>query len=287
MKHAFLPGLTAVVLSLFAVPSFAQQSKAVMIRLSPLPERVATADAVAVGKVTAIEDKTVSAEPFAGAKDKVEYQIAVIKVEDGLLGTKGLTHLKVGMVKVPEGKPVIRPGGRGAVRLAIDQEGLFFLHKHPTESFYLLQGPNDVINKASGDNFEKQVARAKECAKLLADPKVGLKSKDVGERALTAGLLVIRYTTPAPGQTKLEPIPAEESKQVLTALADGDWTRPNSQDDLTPQWAFSRLRLTDKDGWNPGPLTGPNAFPDAAKGWLKAHADSYRIQRFVGEKKEK
>ena len=62
MKHAFLPGLTAVVLSLFAVPSFAQQSKAVMIRLSPLPERVATADAVAVGKVTAIEDKTVSAE---------------------------------------------------------------------------------------------------------------------------------------------------------------------------------------------------------------------------------
>src|SRR5690242_3713642 len=66
------------------------------IRLVPLPERVATADAVVAGKVTGIEDKTVSAEPAPGVKDKVEYQIAVIKVEDAVLGIKNLTHVKVG-----------------------------------------------------------------------------------------------------------------------------------------------------------------------------------------------
>jgi hypothetical protein len=257
------------------------------IRFSPLPERVATADAVVAGKVTGIEDKTVSAEPAPGAKDKVEYTIAVVKIEDGVIGTKNLTHVKVGTVKPPEGKPIIRPGGYQPPKLTVDQEGVFFLQKHPTESFYVLAGPMSVVNKAGNDNYEKELARVKECAKLLADPKAGLKSKSADDRALTASMLVIRYNTPRAGETKREPIDADESKLILGALAEGDWTKGNDVNDLSPQWGFGRLGLTDKDGWNAaGPFNTPNAYPEAAKAWLKGHADSYRVQHYVSDKKD-
>ena len=48
---------------------------------------------------------------------------------------------------------------------------------------------------------------------------------------------------------------------------------------------FQQLSLTEKDGW-----TAPkdfNAFPDAAKKWLKENAGTYRIQKFFVEKKDK
>src|SRR5262245_35094690 len=133
--------VAAAALGLAPVVLAQPASSARAIRLVPLPERVATADAVVAGKVTGIEDKTVSAEPAPGVKDKVEYQIAVIKIEDALVGIKNLTHVKVGTAKPPEGKPQIRPGGYGPPKLTVDQEGVFFLQKHPTESFYVLAGP--------------------------------------------------------------------------------------------------------------------------------------------------
>jgi hypothetical protein len=293
MRRTLLVALAAVVgLSLLPALSIAQVATSKAIRLSPLPERVATADAVVTGKVTTIEEKTVSAEPFPGAEEKAEFQVAVVKIADGLLGTKKLTHIKVGFVKPPEGagggRPIIRPGGGyGPPKLSVDQEGIFFLQKHPTESFYVLQGPLSVVNKANNDNYEKELTKVKDCAKLLADPKAGLKSKDAEQRALTASMLLIRYGTQHPGQTKREPIDADESKMILKALADGDWTKNNSFEDLSPQWGFNMLRLEEKDGWNPqGPFNTPNAYQDAAKAWLKDHADSYRVQHYVSDKKD-
>src|SRR5205085_58907 len=54
----------------------------------PLPNRVATADIVVAGKVTSIEDKTVMAAQFPGAKNKIEYRIAVVTLSDALLAPK-------------------------------------------------------------------------------------------------------------------------------------------------------------------------------------------------------
>jgi hypothetical protein len=269
-------------------------STARAIMFLPLPQRVATADAVVVGKVTGIEDKTVTAEPSPGATNKVEYTIAVVKIEDSILGTKNLTHVKVGTVKPPEGKPIIRPGGYLPPKLTVDQEGVFFLQKHPTESFYVLQNAQSVINKANNDNYDKELARVKECAKLLADPKAGLKSKSADDRALTAGMLVIRYATPHPGETRREDIDADERKLILNALGDAEWNpkqEPNTaQFNLSPQVAFARLGVTEKDGWSwkptPGVPVGPNDYQNAAKAWLKSHADSYRVQRYVSDKKD-
>src|SRR4051795_10782242 len=77
-----------------------------VIAPDPLPRRVALADAVVVGKVTKFEDKTVKI-------NEVEYQVAVVKVEQGLRGAEGLTHVRVAVMP-----------GRGRGTLAQDQEAL-------------------------------------------------------------------------------------------------------------------------------------------------------------------
>src|SRR5213595_529453 len=59
----------------------------------PLPACVEAADIIAVGKITTIEEKAVLAPPFRGATVKVEYRIAVLKIEEGLKGANGLTHV--------------------------------------------------------------------------------------------------------------------------------------------------------------------------------------------------
>lgn len=284
--------LVGLALLAVAVPASA---KAMAIRVGPVPERVAMADVVIVGKVAAIQSKTVAATQFPGAKDKVEYTVASVKIEDALLGAKGLTHIKVGYI-VP--KPLTPPAGRGPIRptlrrppqvkLEVDQQGCFLLKKHHEGEFYIVPNFADFIDKKAA-NFDKDVALAKKCAKLLADPKAGLKSKDAGERTLTAGMLVVRYRTATVPNAKTEPIDADESKLILKALAEGDWSKPIAQDTITPQTAFARLNLTEKDGFvfRAGPGTPPTAYQDVAKAWLKQHADTYRIRRFVQEEKAK
>jgi hypothetical protein len=288
-RSSWLVGLALLVV---AVPASA---KAMAVRLQPVPERVATADAIIVGKVAAIESKTVPATQFPGAKDKVEYTIASVKIEDALLGAKGLTHIKVGYIvpkelTPPAGRGPIRPFIRRApqVKLEVDQQGCFLLKKHHEGEFYVVPVFADLIDK-KGPTFDKDVALIRKCAKLLADPKAGLKSKDAGERTLTAGLLVVRYRTATVANAKTEPIDAGESKLILKALAEGDWSKPMAQDTITPQTAFARLNLTEKDGFvfRAGPGTPPTAYQDVAKAWLKQHADTYRIRRFVQDEKAK
>jgi hypothetical protein len=275
---------------------------AMMIAPASIPQRVAQADVVAVGKVTAIEEKTVTAPSFPGVKDKVEYTIAVIKVKDAFLGGKGLTHIKVGYVVAketpggPGGGPIIRPGiRRPQIKFEMDQEVCVFLKKHHEGDFYVAQAYFDVIDKKqAGDTFDKQVEEAKKAAKVLADPKASLKSKDAETRMTTAAMLVSRYRGGIHGpDAKQEEIDADESKLILKALAEADWNpkpRPGvvGFNTLNPLAAFGQLGLTDKDGFafKFAPGQPPTAYQDAAKAWLKDHADTYRIKRFVTEKKD-
>jgi hypothetical protein len=76
-------------------------------------------------------------------------------------------------------------------------------------------------------------------------------------------------------------VPADLSKLILEALAGADWGAPNGP--VSPHASFVRLGLTDKDGWaQPDDI---KEFAPAARKWLRAHADSYRIQRYVPEEK--
>ena len=283
--------------ALFGLLALATPASALVIMLpQPVPLRVARADMVVLGKVTKIEDKAVSASSYPGAKNKVDYQIAVVKVDDPILNAKGVKEVRVGFIPPPApGGPIgIRPGIR-PVTLTEDEEACLFLAKHHEADFYVMGNAGDAVKKANNPNYEKEVEEAKKAAKLIADPMVSLKSKDAEERFLTAAMLIERYRTAKPSATqppKQEPIDAAESKLILAALRDADWTPPKPQQGrvtvMTPMNSFYRLGLTKEDNWTP-PRPQPNvpANPaEAAQAWLKENAGSYRIKKFVADTKE-
>src|SRR5262249_59165416 len=108
-------------------------------------------------------------------------------------------------------------------------------------------------------DFGKQVDFIRRAVKLLADPIATLTSKDAEERLITASLLIQRYSTlrrAKGGRTKRVPIPAEESKLILTALYEADWNKSRTEP-YGPMGTFHRLRLSDADGYKlPGSRAG-------------------------------
>ncbi len=295
MKMSLWRGLAG--LSCLALAAAPVAARAMMIAPPPLSQRVAIADVIVVGKVTGFGDKLVSAVPPNGGA-KVDYQVATVQVGDAVAGLKDAKEIKVAFIPPPPPDPPPPPGGPFVIRkrypqftLALDQEACLFLVKHPTEDFYVGLNYYDVINKNNNADFDKSLDEVKHFAKLLADPTASLKSDNNDDRFLTAAMLVVRYRTARPGQTKTEAIDAGQSKQILQALADADWNpKPPAGGvflgfQMTPQVAFFRLGLTPQDGW-----TQPKdakEIPDAAKRWLKDNVEKYRIQRFVADKTDK
>lgn len=276
----FVPALAGTL----AMPAVA---RAIAIALPPPgPQRVALADAVLVGRVTALEDKDVEVD-IPGAQQKVKYRIAIVTVAEDIRNAKALKTVRVGFFPPPAGqpdqpiRPIPRPGFQ-RVELKVGQEALFYLTKHEKESFYLVPNYYDVTAK-DAPNFKKDHEEAKLCAKLLADPMAGLKSKDSKERLLTAALLINQYRTPRAGGAKLEAINADESKLILTALADADWTPANRYDQIHPMILFDQLGVTATDGFErPTKIFSPQDYPNAIRAWLKEKAGTFRIQRYVG-----
>jgi hypothetical protein len=268
---------------------------AMLIAPPPIPARVAGADLVVVGKVTGVSDKTVPAERFKG--DKAHYQIVTVQVDETLSGHAG-REIRLGFVPSPppppppaggKGPVAISSGGRvPPINLAVGVESVLFLVQHPTKDFYTVNAYYDVINKAGNPGFATTVADVKRYAKMLANPKPGLESKDKEERFLTAALLISRYRTPrivpagAPPKTEL--VSVAESKLILEALADADWTSPRpGLMQFSPRQSFYQLGLTPADGWTQ-PKDFKQIVPEATK-WLKANAGTYRIQRYLRERK--
>ncbi|MBL8797347.1 MAG: hypothetical protein JNM56_25825 [Planctomycetia bacterium] len=259
-----------------------------VIAAAPIPDRIALADAVVVGKIVSIEDKTVAAKRYPGDPSKAEFKVALIQIDAPLYGAKGLTRIRLGFVP-PEapinpkpGRPVIGGGINRFPQLnhAVDQEACFFLKKHGEADFMVAQNYFDVIDKKTA-GFDKEVAQVKQCAKLLEDPAASLRSKNADERLLTAAMMLTRYRTPPQGvqNPKTEPLSAEQSKLLLDALATADWTRRLDGSQVSPQMVFFRLNLTPKDGWTQ-PKNGQE-IPAAAQKWLKDNAGKYQVQRFV------
>src|SRR5438876_48132 len=131
----------------------------------PLPNRVAVAEMIVIGKVTSIEEKSVQAVPSPGAKEKIEYKIAVIEVGDAVMAPKGTKTVRLGFVPTPP-NVVISPA---PLQPVVGMEGCFFLTKHSDGDFQVAPGPLDFIDKKDA-NFEKHAALIKRCAKLLEDP---------------------------------------------------------------------------------------------------------------------
>jgi hypothetical protein len=269
--------------------------RAVLIRPSPVPERVATSEMIVTGKVTSLEEKTVKASSFPGADDKVEYVVAVVKVNDAILGAKGMTHIKVGFMAPQGGRPggPTRPGLRGQPKLEKDQEVLLFLSPHHSAEFQIIPAYFDVVDK-SAPTYEKDLEAAKKCVKLLVEPEKGLKSKDAQERLETASILVARYRNykPSNKEPKEEAIDADMSKLIMNVLAEADWTPPKPgpgglNADASAISVFGRLNISPETekGFKP-PMDG-NKYMEYVQTWVKDNKDTYRIKRLVYENAEK
>ena len=123
------------------------------------------------------------------------------------------------------------------------------------------------------------MAEARKAARLLAKPLAGLKSREAEERFTTAALLIGRYRTARPGHYDTVRIPAQESRLILTALAEADWNKRVRNAAMSPRYLFSRLGVTARDGWR-----SPDDFRDfaqEAKRWLRDNAGTFRLERFV------
>jgi hypothetical protein len=318
--------LFAVVAAVAGLVALNGSAAALMIAFRPAPQRAMTADVVVVGKVTAIEKNTVDAAPFPGAKDKVAYKVAVVKIETNLGGAANLTHIKIGFIppaKVqpggpgggpdvvplpapPVGGPAILPApgrpirpGFQAPELKEGQEMLFFLSKHPSADFYMMPGMSPPVDVKS-DAGKKELEAVKKVTDVIADPMKGLKSDKAEVRAETAAIMVQKYRSypETGGEVDQVAINADESKLILKAIAEGDWSnrvRPGADFGTSPVNAFYQLGLTDKDGWKqpmfprPQPGQPPVDFNAIVKKsyteWLAGAGKDYVIKKIVPKKK--
>jgi hypothetical protein len=241
----------------------------------PLPNRVATADMVILGKVTAIEAQPAAVAPFPGAKNKMEFKVAVITVSDALKAPMGIKTIRLGYTMIPPGVMINPP----PFQAAVGQEGCFFLTKHPVADFPVAYSPLNFLNKKN-PNFAKDMDLVRRCVKILADPDAVLKSKIGKEDGfLAAAMLIAQYYARRSPNAKLEPIDAEQSRRILLALGGADWTPTKDFTQLSPRMVLSRLPLTVKDDW--APPQDPAAYAVYAQKWVNDHANTYRLQRYA------
>lgn len=305
MRRFLRAAAVAAAATLLATPA---TGYALLIAMKPPAQRAVTAEAIVVGKVAGFDKDTVEApSPFPGAKDKLKYKIATVKVETGLAGADKLTEVKVGFVppvkpdpkaKPPAGVPVrpIRPNL--AVELKEGQELLLFLTKHPAADFYIIPTMSPPVD-LKDDQGKKDLEAVKKVVATLADPMKGLKSTKPEVRAETATALVMKYRAfpEFGGQVEQKPIDAEESKLILKALAEADWhpaSRGGPQAALNPIQAFYALGLNEKDTWVPpvvartpgGPPVDFTAVQkDAFTKWLDGPGKNYVVKRNVPKAK--
>lgn len=269
----------STLLALFVLAVIFSASRADMKAPDPLPQRLARATAVFVGKVKAIEGKTFEQESWPGSGSKMEYKIAVLSVDERLLGPAAKKEYRVAFAGPSRRSP--------HHDLKVGQEGLFFLTAIDGQPAYRFVEYTDVVNKAS-DNYATDRDLARRCGKLLDDPDKGLAAKSAQDRFLTAALLVLRYRQkPLALSNRLaeELVPAATTKKLLLTLADADWDAGRTEfSQLTPHSLFIRLGATAKHGWNQ-PRDRREIVP-AAKTWLTENAGTFPLKHWVIKRAE-
>ena len=235
--------------------------------------RFGAADCVVVGRIAALESKTVFALPHAGATMKKEYGVGMLEITQAIKGGEGLTHLRIGLLPCQ--------------RAALGKEACFFLFPHFEETFFITPRQfGEPLIKEGNRGFDAEIRRYQHWAELQKDPSAGLKSRDADERFVTAALLVSQYRNFVPGfhaeNRKTDLIDAEQSRLIMLALAEADWDAIEKRHDLPIEWLFNRLDINAKDGWERRRFAhDENVLHAAMQQWLKDHVKTYRIAAFA------
>lgn len=300
-----IPCLAASALACTFLLAVAAPAKALRIAVpvSNPTQQAITADVIVVGKVTEIEKDVVEAAQFPGQPQKAAFQVGVVKVNENILGAKGLTTLRVGFLPAPKvvpqpdggpalGRPIRRPFPGQQASLSEGQEGCFFLNKHHEGDFYVMQQFSLPLNKKAAD-FDKQLESVKKIVKTFEDPMAGLKAKDAADRQLAAHVLIQKYRLYPPNATKQpkqEDIPADQSKLILQIMSEMEWNKFDPKTSVSLPNMFNLLEIQQgQHGFNP-PRPQPNQPVDAnaygtyVQKWLKENAEKYRIQKRVVSK---
>jgi hypothetical protein len=308
--------LLAALAALFSIVDCATAQVAttsrIMIRPKDTTAQTIEAEAIVVGKVGTLEKQLVNATQteFANAP-KVDFQVATIQISEGLIGTKGLTTIRVGWQAAPaapapntnpapinQPQPAIRPTirplpGRNMIGVALNegQEGCFFLKKHFEGDFYVAVANGKPIEK-SAENFATELETVKKILKIIENPVSALKAKETDDRNLAASVLVRKYRTFIPttnGQpAKQEEIPAEESKLILQTISELDWNNVGGVVDPKKMFAsqmFYQLGVQPADGYTQPKFEqgkdNNKIVGDYTTKWLKDNAEKYRIKKYV------
>jgi hypothetical protein len=262
------------------------------------PNRLASTDAVFVGRVVALEPMDIEAAPAKG-QPKVAYRIAVIQVTESIRGLKkDAQTVRVGFIVSNNGQPGVVGNVQvqiqgGLVRrqviqnmnLQVGQDGLFFLAKHADESFFLAPNYQTFVNRQSNPSFDNDVKSAKEVCKILDNPVAALKSQNKDERYAAAAVLVSKYRSNSTGlPMKQEAIRAEESKLILKAMAEGDWSVGRFNATIpTPYELFLQLGITANDGYKLVNVRNQQDIMQAMQKWLTDNTDKYQVKKLVAD----
>jgi hypothetical protein len=282
--------LIGVCLLGFASPSLAYR---VLINRLDSTQQTIQAEVIVVGRIVEIEDTDTEVTTPPGTSQKTVYKIANLQIQEALVGAKGLTHIRVGFIPINQSP---NPQLRGFDDLdwgylhdtyGINEEGCFFLQKHPQGDFYITL-PNGNRLDSKYLSYEGDLGRIKRMIEVFEKPLEALKAKKSDERQFAAWALIMKYRT-APtsngGVVNEVEIPKEESQLILKALCETE----NDPDQLT-KFAnlFSMLRITEKDGWNPANLGGADTnkiMKETFEQWHKTHGEKYCVKKWVNSKK--
>lgn len=308
-------GLAAVAAVLLGLAA-AAQAKAIAIAVPQTPAaRVANADVVVVGKVTDVEAEPVAVSAYPGAKDeKVLFKVAVLKIDEALLGGAGVTRIRVGFPAdaaappppvggpQPVGRPVggrIRPPAM-VVALEKGMEGVFFLTRHHDGDFYVTAGGPPLL--AREKTYAKDLEQVKKATKTIDDPVAALKAKDVEDRFQAAQMVLQRYQSVRGGvragrAPAREPIPPEENKLIVALLQELPWmpdaSKPRTPADPVPPsrsalWyminpqesGFKQPMFPPRKPGDP-PVDFNKIMDESTSNFLKENAEKITIKRFV------
>jgi hypothetical protein len=267
------------VLLLAVTPAPAFLKRKVVAPRPPYPVLyTATSDAVVVGTITAVEDDTVKAKSHPDAVDPVEYKVLVVKVTDAVHGVRNVTHVRVAL-PADEFWRANQP-------LQPDGKFLFYLTQHSTTSLLVPNPSQKPVNLADRGSDEL-VRRAKLVGDAIKDPMTALKADDKHDRVLAAVGLVTYYRRHAGREHETKFRPADESKLILEALAEGDWTAGRTPDEGGVYSLVLEMNLEDY-GWrhlpNPGQQNPAGDEQAAFQKWLADKGKDARVKQFVPKK---
>ena len=242
----------------------------------------ACADRVVVGRVHSPESKPVKVKPVPGVSHEITYHLFRLSSTETFAGGKAVTEVRIGgflgdgkrAPVVPDTTPVPNP-------FVEDAEGLFFLQLHYSGEFYFVE---KFVPKQDGKLLDDDLKAAKRYLGLLANPLASLRSKEPSDRLTSAVLLLTRYQYRTTGflTTETQPIPADENKLILAALAEANW----ETDSPVHPWEVAH-HLWQSSGGKPGQVVKSPVLPKGTpaeqsaflRDWVQKNLDTYRIER--------